>query len=202
MNSLMESLFGRMGNGRQIAIIAVGVIATALVFGVSRWATQPTMVPLYADIPVENVKAMTDKLTESAIVYELDRTGSTILVASADLARARVNLAAEAMPTGGRPGLELFDGEPYAWHPADLTFYRVALAPPAQPAGSAAVGGQRCACTRLHTGGTGSTGAGAGCTVAAPPRAAAGWRCAPCGGPGGAAASSLCGCRCSGCSPT
>lgn len=119
MNSLMESLFGRMGNGRQIAIIAVGVIATALVFGVSRWATQPTMVPLYADIPVENVKAMTDKLTESAIVYELDRTGSTILVASADLARARVNLAAEAMPTGGRPGLELFDKP--SWGMTDFT---------------------------------------------------------------------------------
>ncbi len=119
MNSLMESLFGRMGNGRQIAIIAVGVIATALVFGVSRWATQPTMVPLYADIPVENVKAMTDKLTETGIVYELDRTGSTILVASADLARARVNLAAEALPTGGRPGLELFDKP--SWGMTDFT---------------------------------------------------------------------------------
>ena len=119
MNSLMDSLFGRMGNGRQIAIIAVGVIATALVFGVSRWATQPTMVPLYADIPVENVKAMTDKLTETGIVYELDRTGSTILVPSADLARARVNLAAEAMPTGGRPGLELFDKP--SWGMTDFT---------------------------------------------------------------------------------
>jgi flagellar M-ring protein FliF len=119
MNSLMESLFGRMGAGRQIAIIAVGVIATALVFGVSRWATQPTMVPLYADIPVENVKAMTDKLTETGITYELDRTGSTIMVASADLARARVNLAAEAMPTGGRPGLELFDKP--SWGMTDFT---------------------------------------------------------------------------------
>ena len=119
MNSLMDSLFGRMGNGRQIAIIAVGVIATALVFGVSRWATQPTMVPLYADIPVENVKAMTDKLTETGIVYELDRTGSTILVPSADLARARVTLAAEAMPTGGRPGLELFDKP--SWGMTDFT---------------------------------------------------------------------------------
>ncbi len=119
MNSLMDSLFGRMGNGRQIAIIAVGVIATALVFGVSRWATQPTMVPLYADIPVENVKAMTDKLTENGIAFELDRTGSTILVASADLARARVNLAAEAMPSGGRPGLELFDKP--SWGMTDFT---------------------------------------------------------------------------------
>lgn len=119
MNALLESLFGRVGNPRQIAIVGVGVIATALIFGVSRWATQPTMVPLYADIPIENVKAMTDKLTESNIAFELDRTGTTIMVGSADLATARVKLAAEAMPSGGRPGLELFDKP--SWGMTDFT---------------------------------------------------------------------------------
>ena len=104
MNSLLDSLMGRLGGGRQIAIIAVGVLVTALVFGVSRWATAPTMVPLYADVPVENVKAMTDKLTESGIAYELDRTGTTIMVASGDLARARVDLAAGGPPKGGSAG--------------------------------------------------------------------------------------------------
>ena len=119
MNSLLESLVGRMDNGRKIAIIAVGVIAVVLILGVAQWGTQPTMVPLYADIPVQNVKAMTEKLTETSIAYELDRTGSTILVASADLARARVELAAEAMPSGGRPGLELFDKP--SWGMTDFT---------------------------------------------------------------------------------
>jgi hypothetical protein len=103
------------------------------------------------------------------------------------------------------PAVEIFDGEPYAWNPADLTFYRAAPAAAALPTGAAADAGQRCACTRMHsggtTGGTGSTGAGAGCTVGAPPRAAVGWRCAPCGGPGGGVATSPCGCRCSGCCP-
>jgi flagellar M-ring protein FliF len=119
MNSLLDSLMGRLGGGRQIAIIAVGVLVTALVFGVSRWATAPTMVPLYADVPVENVKAMTDKLTESGIAYELDRTGTTIMVASGDLARARVDLAAGDVPNAGRPGLELFDKP--TWGMTDFT---------------------------------------------------------------------------------
>ncbi len=119
MNSLLDSLMGRLGGGRQIAIIAIGVVVTALVFGVSRWATAPTMVPLYADVPVENVKAMTDKLTESGIAYELDRTGTTIMVASADLARARVDLAAGDVPNAGRPGLELFDKP--TWGMTDFT---------------------------------------------------------------------------------
>ena len=119
MNSLMDSLTGRAGSGRQIAIVAVGVIATALVFGISRWATQPTMVPLYADVPVENVKAMTDKLTEAGIVYELDAAGTTIMVGSADLAKARVDLAAGDVQRGGRPGYELFDGQ--TWGMTDFT---------------------------------------------------------------------------------
>lgn len=119
MNSLLESLTGRLGGAKQAMIIAIGVIVTALVFGVSRWATAPTMVPLYADVPVEQVKAMTDKLTEAGIVYELDRTGTTVMVQSADLARARVDLAAGDVPNTGRPGLELFDKP--TWGMTDFT---------------------------------------------------------------------------------
>ena len=119
MPPFVQSMFGRIGGGRQAAIIAVGVIVTALVFGVSRWATAPTMVPLFADVPIESVGKMTDKLTESAIAFELDRTGSTILVGSADLAKARVALARDAMPVTGRPGLELFDKP--SWGMTDFT---------------------------------------------------------------------------------
>jgi flagellar M-ring protein FliF len=117
--SFLAPLFARVGGPRQAAIIAVGVAVTALVFGVSRWATRPTMVPLFADIPVEQVKPMTDKLAESGIAYELDASGSTILVASGDLARARVDLAAEVMPSATRPGLELFDKP--SWGMTDFT---------------------------------------------------------------------------------
>jgi flagellar M-ring protein FliF len=120
MASFTDSLFGRSGGARQAAIIGVGVVVTALVFGVSRWATQPTMVPLYADVPVNQVKTVTDKLTELGIAYELDNsTGTTILVASSDLVKARVDMAAEAMPDNGRPGLELFDKP--TWGMTDFT---------------------------------------------------------------------------------
>lgn len=115
MNSLMDTLMGRLGSGRQIAIIAIGVITTALVFGISRWGTEPTMVPLFADVPVERVKAMTDKLTEAGITFELDNGGTTIKVPSGDLARARVDLAAGSIPGSGRPGMELFDGQNWGW---------------------------------------------------------------------------------------
>lgn len=119
MASLSDSLLGRIGNGRQVAIIAVGVLVTAAVFGVSRWATRPTMVPLYADMPVGQVRKVTDKLTELGITHELDVTGTTILVAGSDIVKARVDMAAEAMPFDGRPGLELFDKP--SWGMTDFT---------------------------------------------------------------------------------
>ncbi|MES2521532.1 MAG: flagellar basal-body MS-ring/collar protein FliF [Gemmatimonadota bacterium] len=119
MPPFVQQMFGRMSGGRQATIIAVGVIVTVLVLGVSRWATQPVMVPLYSDVPIENVSKMTDKLVETAIPYEYDQTGSTILVAASDLARARVELARESMPNAGRPGLELFDKP--SWGMTDFT---------------------------------------------------------------------------------
>jgi flagellar M-ring protein FliF len=119
MNSLFDTIMGRLGGGRQAAFIAAGVLVMALVIGVSNWAVAPTMVPLYADVPVEQVKAMTEKLNESGIAYELDRTGTTISVSNDDLARARVELAAGENPNAGRPGLELFDKP--TWGMTDFT---------------------------------------------------------------------------------
>lgn len=119
MNGLLDSVTGRLGSARQATIIAVGVIATALVFGISRWATKPTMVPLFANVPVEQVKGMTDRLTESGVQFQLDAAGTTVLVPSADVARARVDLAASDIPGGGRPGLELFDRP--SWGMTDFT---------------------------------------------------------------------------------
>jgi flagellar M-ring protein FliF len=119
MNPLLESITSRFGGPRQTAIIAIGLVIAAGVYYVSQWATRPVMVPLFANVPVESVKAMTDKLQEAGIVHELDAAGTTILVQSQDVARARVDLAAGELPGGGRPGLELFDKP--SWGMTDFT---------------------------------------------------------------------------------
>lgn len=119
MPSFLSSLFGRTDGNRQMGIIVVGVVATALVFGLSRWATAPTFVPLYANVPMESVGVITDKLDEAGIKYELGNGGSQVKVAAADVAPARVVLAREALPGSGRPGLELFDKP--TWGMTDFT---------------------------------------------------------------------------------
>jgi flagellar M-ring protein FliF len=115
----VQGLLGRLGGTRNVMIIAIGVIVTALVFGVSQWATRPEWVPLFDNVPLEASGVMGDKLTEAGIAFRLERGGAQILVQSADAARARVTLAREPLPSSGRPGLELFDKP--TWGMTDFT---------------------------------------------------------------------------------
>ena len=119
MPPVVQNALDRLGGPRQAMIIAVGLLAAALIFGVSRWATAPTWVPAFTDVPMENVGKMTDKLAEAGVPFRLGQGGNEIEVATTDVARARVVLAREGMPAAGRPGLELFD-QP-SWGMTDFT---------------------------------------------------------------------------------
>ncbi len=119
MPPAIQILLDRLGGGRRAAILAVGLATALLIFGVSRWASQPIWVPALSGVPLESVSTMTDKLDGAGVVYKLEAGGSTLLVAQPDLAKARVALAKGGMPGSGRPGLELFD-QP-SWGMTDFT---------------------------------------------------------------------------------
>ncbi|CAN5239595.1 flagellar basal-body MS-ring/collar protein FliF [soil metagenome] len=119
MTTVLQPLIDRIGGSRRALILVVGVAAAALIFGVSRWATQPVWVPAFTGIPIESAGQMTDKLDQAGVQYRLERGGSDILVAAPDLAKARVALARGGMPNQGRPGFELFD-QP-SWGLTDFT---------------------------------------------------------------------------------
>ncbi len=106
----LQPVVDRLGGPRRALILLVGLLTAGLVFGVSRWATAPTFVPVFANVPVEQSGKMTDKLGEAGIEYHLEKGGTEIQVKTEDLARARVTLARDGgLPNAGRPGLELFD---------------------------------------------------------------------------------------------
>ena len=119
MPPAIQTLINRAGGGNRILIIVVGVLAAAMIFGAAQWATQPEWITAFSGIPVESMSAMTEKLDQAAVAYRLGPSGTEILVAKPDLAKARVSLAKGGMPNAGRPGLELFD-QP-SWGMTDFT---------------------------------------------------------------------------------
>ena len=119
MADAFEQLFDKVGGQRRAMMLGVGVLVAVFIFGVSRWATAPEWVPAFTNQPMESVGQMTDKLQQAGIAYKLDRGGADILVSANDVARARVTLAKDGLPSAGRPGLELFD-QP-SWGMTDFT---------------------------------------------------------------------------------
>ncbi len=115
----IQDLLARIGGPRRALILVIGLGAAALIFGLTRWASQPQWVPAFSGIPLESVGQMTDKLDQAGVQYQLERGGADIMVAQQDLAKARVALAKGGMPNQGRPGFELFD-QP-TWGLTDFT---------------------------------------------------------------------------------
>lgn len=109
MPPAIEQLLERVGGPRRMAMIGVGLIALLAILGLSRWATKPEMVAAFSGVPLENVGKMTEALDAAGVAYQLERGGTDVMVATTDLARARVVLASSGMPAQGRPGMELFD---------------------------------------------------------------------------------------------
>jgi flagellar M-ring protein FliF len=116
---VVDQLVERVGGRRQMGILGVGLGVVLLILGLARWATSPTWVPVYSDLPLESVGDITAKLDEEAIAYRLEDGGAELQVATTDLAKARVALAKGGLPNAGRPGLELFD-QP-SWGMTDFT---------------------------------------------------------------------------------
>ena len=75
--------------------LGLGIIAgaLALLWVGSRWAGVPSYVTLYRDLELSGAGSITDDLTKNAISYRFEDGGTTVMVPSADVARARVVLA-------------------------------------------------------------------------------------------------------------
>ena len=116
----IQPVLDRVGGPRRAMILLVGLLTAGMIFGVAQWATRPTWVPAFQNVPLESARLMTTKLEEAGIQSQLENGGSEIRVKLEDVAKAKVTLASEgAMPDKGRPGLELFD-QP-SWGMTDFT---------------------------------------------------------------------------------
>lgn len=90
------------------AIVVTFVLASAtLVY----WARRPDMRMLYQDLMPEEASAITEKITEQDIAYELKNGGSSIYVPKKDVYQLRLDMARDGLPSGGPGGYKIFDNE-------------------------------------------------------------------------------------------
>ncbi|ETX28907.1 flagellar basal-body MS-ring/collar protein FliF [Roseivivax isoporae] len=108
MNVLTQNLMA-LGRGRLIALGATGVgLVLLLVLGLGTVMT-PSFRPLYGDLDPASASRIVSTLEQAGFRVELDRAGSVVSVPEADIARARMTLADQGLPSQGTPGWELFD---------------------------------------------------------------------------------------------
>ncbi len=109
MASALDDIFARFGGTRRVLIFAFTLGIAGLIFVGSRAVTKQDLVPAATAVPIESASELTDRLTNAGVVFTLEQGGTAIMVAPADLPKARVALAKGGTLNGARPGLELFD---------------------------------------------------------------------------------------------
>jgi flagellar M-ring protein FliF len=108
MNQLVR-LWNSLRASQRISLIAAPLLICGLVFGLIKWKHETGFRTLYTSLAPEDASAVAAKIREAGIEYRLDETGSTVLVPVAQLAEARLAVAAAGLPHSGRIGFELFD---------------------------------------------------------------------------------------------
>jgi flagellar M-ring protein FliF len=93
----------------KIITAAVVLLVLGGIYSLSNWRKEADFKPLYTGLAAEDSAAVVAKLKESGADYRLSASGDSVLVPSAKLAEARLELAAAGLPKTGRIGYELFD---------------------------------------------------------------------------------------------
>ncbi len=108
MNTLLDGLKGlgiaRLGAMAAVALGLLGLLAfLALRGGSERFAL------LYADLDLRESAQVVEHLGRQKIPYQIGAQGAQILVPAEQVARARVLLARDGLPSSGSIGYEIFD---------------------------------------------------------------------------------------------
>ncbi len=108
MNSFFDTLRS-LGPARLglMAAVAAGVIAF-MIYTTSRIAT-PDLSLLYSDLDPQDSAQIVTRLEKLEVKYRLSSNGGQIYVPQDKVARLRLTMAEEGLPSGGSIGYEIFD---------------------------------------------------------------------------------------------
>ncbi|WP_236038368.1 flagellar basal-body MS-ring/collar protein FliF [Belnapia arida] len=108
VNGVIEGLRG-LGRGRLIALGAVAAGIMALLAVMAFRAGEVPMSPLFGELEGRDAAAVVAVLERQKVPYRLSAGGTQVLAPSEQVARLRLMLAKEGLPSGGGVGWEIFD---------------------------------------------------------------------------------------------
>jgi flagellar M-ring protein FliF len=109
MKPILEGLRA-LGAARLMALALVGAgMLVMLALLALHGGAPPAQALLYADLDMREASQMTEALDRAHIAHQESASGDRIMVSNADVARARLLLAKDGLPSGGSIGYEIFD---------------------------------------------------------------------------------------------
>ena len=109
----METLRTFVRNLGPVRTAVLGGVALVLA-GFFAWmiarAAEPPMALLYGELDMAEAGKITAQLDAARIPYQLGAGGTTVMVPADRVARTRMALAEQGLPSGGSVGYEIFDG--------------------------------------------------------------------------------------------
>ncbi len=104
-------LWNRFSNRQRYIMLGSVAVLLVAILGISFWyGSKPDLVPLYTNLETKDAGDVVARLQESKVEYKVEesKTGTTILVPSAQVHDTRLSLATEGLPRGEK-GFEIFD---------------------------------------------------------------------------------------------
>ncbi len=96
---------------RQLGVMIGIALSVALGVAVVLWSQTPSFSPLYGSLSQKEAPEVMDALQQAGIQYQVDPASGTLNVPTADLAKARMQLAGLGLPRGDSMGFELLQQE-------------------------------------------------------------------------------------------
>ncbi len=109
-----REFFKNLGPTKRLSVIAVTVIAAVTLFTMLFMASGKDYVPLFTNIPAEQVSTVVAKLNEKNVPFQLRDGGKTVAIPKELLHSTQMTLMAEiGSPKMGSIGLEIFDKQDF-----------------------------------------------------------------------------------------
>lgn len=108
--STMVATLREFGQIKLMAMLGTAVVLIGFFIFIALRISSPTLSPLYTNMSVEDGGAIVSELESLGIDYEIRGDGTQIMVPSNEVARLRMRMAEQGLPSGGSlVGNEVFD---------------------------------------------------------------------------------------------